>query len=206
MARRNPQQLSFPIKGRGGWRPGAGRPKKKDRGVSHLRRESFARSYPLHVTLKIRKDVGDLRTDHRFHRIRRAFFHGGNRFGIRLIHFSVQGDHVHMILEAAGRDALSRGVQGLTIRLAKGINKLSQRRGKVFNDRYHVHILKSLAEVRNAVHYVLYNRQKHVPGTRREYIDPFSSASGEACWFVQDEFSAMIIHRPDTWLLRHASG
>jgi putative transposase len=210
MAPRKPEQLPLPIKGRGGWRPGAGRPKKKHAGVSHLRREAFPTRYPLHVTLKIRKDVGDLRTDHRFHRIRRAFFHGGNRHGIRLIHFSVQGDHVHLILEARDRTALSRGVQGLAIRLAKGINRLSQRRGKVFNDRYHAHILKSPAEVRNAVHYVLHNRQKHQKRAGIQphpwYIDPFSSASGEACWFVQDEFSAMIIHRPHTWLLRHAPG
>jgi hypothetical protein len=207
MARRKPTQLSFPIKGRGGWRPGAGRPKKRDKGVSHLRRDVFPERYPVHVTLKIRADVGDLRTDRRFRHIQRALFLGGDRFGMRLKQFSIQGDHIHLILEAAGRDALSRGVQGLSIRIARTINRLSQRRGRVFADRYHVHILKSLAEVRNAVHYVLYNRHKHKPGTHPWYIDPFSSASGEACWYV-DELarSALIISRPETWLLRNGSG
>jgi putative transposase len=207
MARRKPKQLSLPIKGHGGWRPGAGRPKKKDAGVSHLRREAFPKSYPLHITLKMKKDVGDLRTERRFRYLQRALFRGGDRFGMRLKHFSVQNDHVHLIVEARDRTALSRGVQGLSIRIARTINRLSQRRGRVFADRYHAHILKSLAEVRNAVHYVLYNRHKHVPGTHPWYIDPFSSASGEACWYVDEKWrSAMIISRPDTWLLRHASG
>jgi putative transposase len=201
------KQVPLPLKGRGGWRPGAGRPKKATSGVPHLRRESFAARHPLHVTLKVRREVGDLRTDRRFRRMQRAFFYGSDRFGMRLIHFSVQGDHVHLIVEARERAALAKGMQGLAIRVARAVNRVSQRRGSVFADRYHVHILKSLAEVRNAVHYVLYNRHKHVPGTIPWYIDPFSSAAGEARWYVDEHWrSAYIIQKPATWLLQHLDG
>src|SRR5882757_11523375 len=158
--KRRMKQLEFAPKGRGGRRPGAGRPKKKTSGVPHLQRQTFAKKHPLHVTLQIRREVGDLRTDKRFLRIQRAFRYGCDRFGMRMTQFSVQGNHIHLIVEADDRDALSKGMQGLAIRLARGVNRVSNRKGAVFSDRYHARVLKTLTEVRNAVHYVFYNRQK----------------------------------------------
>jgi hypothetical protein len=64
--------------------------------------------------------------------------------------------------------------------------------------------LKTPAEVRNALHYVLHNRRKHRPDTDARYVDPFSSASGEACWYVHEHGSAMIIVEPRTWLGKNA--
>src|SRR4051812_94321 len=208
MGRRKMKQLEFRPTGRGGRRPGAGRPKRKTSGVPHLTRQTFSKQHPLHVTLKIRREVGDLRTDKRFLRIQRAFRYGCDRFGMRMLQFSVQGDHIHLVVEADNRDALSKGMQGLAIRLARGINRISKRKGPVFSDRYHARVLKTLAEVRNAVHYVFYNRQKHERQRGREphpwYIDPFSSASGEACWYVDDQCrSGLVIAAPKTWLMNH---
>jgi REP element-mobilizing transposase RayT len=207
--RRKMLQLELPPKGRGGRRPGAGRPKEKKSGVPHLVREVFAARFPLHVTLKIRAEVGSLRTDRRFLRIKRAFRYGCDRFGMRLTHFSVQGNHIHLIVEAQSREALAKGMQGLAIRLAKGVNRAAARNGTVFADRYHSRVLRTLEEVRNAVHYVLHNQQKH----RREQgrwthpreIDSFSSASGEGCWFVDEKWrSSAIVVAPRSWLLTHA--
>ena len=202
------KQLEFPSKGRGGRRPGAGRPKKKPSRVPHLKRQCFAGTFPLHVSLKIRHEVGDLRTDKRFLRIQRAFRYGCDRFGMRVAQFSVQGNHIHLIVEAADRRSLAKGMQGLAIRLARGVNRVAKRSGSVFSERYHAHVLKTLAEVRNAVHYVLYNRQKHEHQRGREphpwYLDPYSSASGEACWYVDERSrSAMVIAAPQTWLLNN---
>src|SRR6476659_4974099 len=140
-------QLPLPCKGRGGRRPGAGRPKKKNAGVSHLKRPSLPKSYPVHITLKVRGDVPNLRTEKRFLAAKKAFRYGCDRFGMRLIEFSVQSNHIHLIVEGNDRRSLSRGMQGLLIRLAKQINRVCKRSGHVFADRYHEHILRTVAEV-----------------------------------------------------------
>src|SRR5258708_23205900 len=116
---------------------------------------------------------------------------------MRLVQFAVQGNHIHLGGEAVDQEALGQAMQGLAIRIAKGVNRLSGRHGSVFADRYHAHLLKTPAEVRNAIHYVLYNRQKHQRQMGRWThpwdIDAYSSASGEACWFVDDDGAAIVI-------------
>ncbi len=82
-----------------------------------------------------------------------------------------------MLVEARSREALSRGVQGLAIRLARAVNRTLRRRGKVWGDRYHRHDLATPREVRNAPVYVLGNFRKH--GAISRTIDPCSSAR----WF-----------------------
>ena len=100
-----------------------------------------------------------------------------------LTHYAVLNDHLHLLVEAADRAALSRGLQGLAIRIAKAMNKLWRRRGTVFADRYHDRILKSPREVRNALRYVLGNGKKHAAEGREvkvtQAIDTFTSAP----WF-----------------------
>ena len=197
--------MELPIRGRGGWRPGAGRPK-GNRG-SHETRPEFPGRYPLHVTLRVLRSVGSLRVQRRFAKIKRAFRYGSDRFGMKLAEFSVQDDHIHLIVEAKDRHALTRGMQGLAIRIAKGVNKAIGRHGKVFGDRYHARTLGTLAEVRNAVHYVRYNFHKHHPRAAHPWlVDVCSSAAGEACWHVHDDGSAtMVVALPVTWLLRHVA-
>jgi hypothetical protein len=124
---------------------------------------------------------------------------------MRLVEFSVQEHHIHLLVEARHRRALARGLQGLAIRVAKGVNRLSGRHGKVFADRYHARILKTLAEVRNAVEYVRRNWHKHQNEYGRWshpwYVDPYSSMSGEACCYMDQP----VVARPMTWLLRRAA-
>jgi REP-associated tyrosine transposase len=202
-------QLELPPRGLGGRRPGAGRPRSRKSGVPHLRREKF-RKLPVHITLKVLDVVGDLRTDKRFARIQRAFFAACDHLDMRILQFSVQGNHIHLVVEAADHKALSTAMQGLCIRLAKGINRISGRGGTVFADRYHAHVLKTPSEVRNAVHYVFNNQRKH----RRERgilthpwdLDGYSSAFGEACWYIGDGGeAAMVIVEPVTWLGWHSA-
>src|SRR5438105_3653425 len=202
-------QLELPAKGRGGRRPGAGRPKSKPSRVPHLQRARF-KKLPIHITLKVRDEVGDLRTEKRFRQIRGAFYAACDHLGMRLLQFSVQGNHIHLVVEAVDHKQLGKAMQGLAIRLAKGINRASGHHGTVFADRYHAHLLKTPAEVRNAVHYVLYNRQKHQRRrglqTHPWDLDEFSSASGEACWYVGDGGeAAMVIVEPCTWLGRQCA-
>jgi len=177
---------------------------KKRRLHSRLTRPPVIGRFPLHVTMRIRHGVKTLRDTKRFDRIKRAFRFGCDRFGMRMCHFSIQDDHIHLIIEAADKHALSRGMQGLNIRVARAANRVLGRIGKFFADRYHARPLRTPTEVRNAVHYVLYNMQKHRKErglyTHPWALDPFSSVSGEACWFNEE---AMTIAAPRTWLLRN---
>jgi len=109
--------------------------------------------------------------------LREAFRSGARRFGMRLVHFSVQRDHLHLIAEARDRRALTRGLQGLFVRLAKRLNRWWGRKGRVFADRFHDRILRTPREVRNALRYVLLNARRH--GVRSAGIDPYSSGA----WF-----------------------
>jgi REP element-mobilizing transposase RayT len=164
----------------------------------------------VHVTLRVRAEVGNLRTDRRFRQIKRAFRYGHDRFGMRLVEFAVLGNHLHLIVEAADRRALTRGLQGLAIRLARGVNRASQRRGKVFADRYHARILRTLTETRHAVTYVRRNWERHQARQGRWsdpwWVDPYSSMSGEALWYVDERADAsLVVAGPRTWLLRRAT-
>jgi REP element-mobilizing transposase RayT len=86
---------------------------------------------------------------------------GGERFGFRVVHFAILRDHIHLIVEAVDRSALSKGMKGLGVRIARRLNRMMRRRGRVLVDRYHEHILKTPTEVKNARHYLLKNAWKH---------------------------------------------
>ncbi len=175
--------------GRGGARGGAGRkPKVSGRpGVDHRSRAPLASRFPVHVTLKLQSGLPRLRSRREYAALRAAFAAGcaRNLAGtFRLCHYAVLNDHLHLLCEAETRTALSRGLQGVLIRIAKALNKLWSRRGSVFADRYHDHILKSPREVRNALRYVFGNGKKHATEGREvrvaQAIDTFTSAP----WFT----------------------
>ena len=101
-------------------------------------------------------------------------------------------------------------MQGLAIRIAKGVNRAIGRKGQIFADRYHARILRTVTEVRNAVNYVRKNWHKHQKQSGRWnhdwYVDPFSSMSGEACWYVDERArSSLIVARPTAWLLKQVT-
>ncbi len=151
---------------------------------------------PLHVTLRMAPHVYNLRSRRSFRVIEAALRIGGDRFDVRVIQFSVQGNHIHLLVEAPNPRALARAIQGLSIRVAKGLNRMMGRKGRVFDDRYHARVLRTPTEVRHAIHYVLENARKHAaqrgetyaPG----YVDPYSSAGA----------SDLALPPAQTWLLR----
>ena len=115
----------------------------------------------MHVTWRMRQGVWGLRTRRCFGALARAFWGGANRFGFRLVHYSVQGNHVHLLVEAEDERALSRGMNGLGVRVARGLNRVMGRKGKVLDDRYHGHVLRTPTEVRRARAYLLQNAERH---------------------------------------------
>src|SRR5258708_462427 len=170
--------LNFRRRAKGGGR----KPNGPKAGISHLRRPGFASKFPVHVTLRMRAHVYNLRSQRCYQPIQRAFDAAKDKFGFRLNHFSVQGNHIHLIGEAQDRLALAKAVQALSVRIARALNKVMQRRGKVFADRYHAHVLRTPTEVRHALRYVLGNFEKHSAEWGKPlkvgYRDPYSSISG----------------------------
>jgi REP element-mobilizing transposase RayT len=157
----NPIQQDLPLPLWGGARRGAGRKRKSLRkNVPHVARRRFRRG-ALHVTVRMRREVWNLRTHRWFRAIKRALERGCERFGFRLVHFSVQGNHLHFIVEAPDAVALGRAMKGLEVRMARALNKVMSRRGPVFADRYHAHLLESPREAFQAVRYVLENWAVH---------------------------------------------
>lgn len=163
----------------GGWRAGAGRPVGKGRrNVRHRVRESHRAEHPLHVVL--RSSFQPLRSQFVFPTLRTALARATRaRSDFRVVHFSVQLDHLHLIVEATTKTALARGMQGLAIRVAKQINALLGRHGKIWADRFFSRELSSPRTVHRAIGYVLGNFQKHARASNyphRYRIDPYSSA------------------------------
>jgi REP element-mobilizing transposase RayT len=157
-------QLALTFRTRGGRRPGAGRkPRRGGPGVSHKRRPALASRFPVHVTYRLVRRLPSARRPALFRAIRCAFNAGREAFGGRLCHFSVPKHHLHFIVEAANREALSRALQALAIRIARAINRVLGRKGKVFADCYHMRILRTPTEVRNALRSVLDNAGSTTP-------------------------------------------
>ena len=194
----NAIQQELPLPQWGGARRGAGRKRKSPRkNVPHIPRAKFRRG-ALHVTMRLRPEIWNLRTHRCFRALQRGFAGGCERFGFRLVHFSVQGNHIHAIVEAPDAVALGRAMKGLEVRMARALNKVMSRRGPVFADRYHAHILKSPREALQAVRYVLENWAVHAARAGEpppSGVDPFCSAAWQ-------EHGPPLVVQPEWWMLR----
>jgi len=171
---------------------------------------------PLHVTTGLVEGLPDLRNAACYEVFWSAFEQGAERAGrradgeFRIVEYSIQGNHLHLFVEAGDNDALARGMQGLKIRVARGLNKLWGRTGKVWGDRFHVRLLRTPKEVRNALRYLLENARKHGRRwTRRgdkPRPDPFSSGMWFDGWrnYVHDGFVALgcPVAKARSWLGR----
>lgn len=164
--------------GRGGWRPGAGRPRGCN--TPHSRRERFAARFPLHITLRIVDHAPSLRRHAPLRIIQRAIERFGHRDDFRIIEYAVLGNHIHFIVEVSSAEVLALRMQGLEVSLARRLNRQFDRRGMLFAERYHSRVLRTPREARNALRYVLSNYRQHEARRgeelARDWIDPFSSA------------------------------
>jgi putative transposase len=168
----------------GGARRGAGRKPKNDKpGVPHAVRPVLSGREPVLVTLKMRAHVWNLRTRRAITRLFPALDAARDRFGMRIVQCSVQRDHLHMIVEAADKIALSRGIQGLSVRIARAVHRMMRCRGAVFADRYHHRVLTTPRQTRHAIAYVLGNARRHGHAPQQSgWLDPFSSAAAFDGW------------------------
>ena len=188
----------------GGARRGAGRKSASPRvRVPHCARVRHCARHPLHLTVRLRAGLPTLRSKEARNSIAGAFAAGRDRFGFRLTHFSLQSNHLHLIGEADDHRALSRGMQGLLVRIARALNALWNRSGSVFADRFHSRHLRTPREVRAALVYVLNNVLHH--GNTRLGMDPYSSGAWFDGWRTKLARALdlpPILASARTWLLR----
>jgi REP element-mobilizing transposase RayT len=189
--------MDFSSRGWGGARKGAGRPRSGH--VSHVKRAHKKRN-PVHVTVHALENVPSLRSERLgplVGRHVRAVL--GRRNDFRIVVFSIQRNHLHLIVEADDQRALTLGLQGFLSGLARRINHRIGRRGRLWRDRYHAHEITSPSHTRNVLRYVLQNTAHHGGPVG---IDPLSSAT----WFdgfagYRPSTEAPPVARARTWLL-----
>lgn len=129
------------------------------------------------VTVRVRDEIPRLRRQRIARVVEAALAAGRDKDGtFRIIQYSIQGNHLHLICEADDHGALARGMQGVKIRVARGINRRLGRKGTVFHSRYEVELLDTPALVRAALADVLLNARKHGTQLGAGWADPFSSA------------------------------
>ena len=216
-------QVEMLFRTHGGKRAGAGRkPTGKRPGQPHRSRPEHDCRHPEHVTLRVVGSAAGLRRKDIYLGIREATIVTARREDFRIVHMSIQRDHIHLIVEAESRKALSNGVRGFSISAARQINKAiterggDRRTGRVIADRFHARPLTTPRAVRNAIAYTLANWRHH--GEDRAHfaqtwkVDPFSSGplfpgwreleGSPVFWPLPPTYLPLIVFRPHTWLLQ----
>ncbi len=212
-----PEQLPFAFRRHGGARAGAGRKARAERVglLPHLARGEHSSHHPVHVTARAVPGVPSLRSERTHAALVRVFARASEK-GFALLHFAVQGNHLHLIVEADDATTLSRGIQRLLSRAAMAINALLGRAGPLWRDRHHRKTLTCPSQVRSALIYVLFNDRKHQQESGHfgrgayEGMDPFTSWIWLDGWAdtarpseeALQRAGPRIVAQPSTWLAR----
>lgn len=203
--------LEIPEKfGWGGRRERAGRRPGPRPLARHRRRERFPRRFPLHVTLRVGDRIPSLRSMPLFDVICLALAKARTRLGVRIVGYTVQGDHVHLVVEAVDFTALARAMTGLQVRIARAANAILERKGAVFAGRFHSSVLRSPSQVRNALGYLVDNAARHARSAGRALADAvaarftslgFLDLRAHRPW-AERATGPPVLAAPETWLLR----
>lgn len=161
----------------GGKRRGAGRPRYTKR-VHHVKRPRIPRNAVVHVVLRMRDEVPSLRSARYLRALRETMRESSDRGGFRVVHYSVRRDHVNLIVEADDRAALAAGMKSMSTRVARAAHRVFAIDGSVLAGRYHLRLLRTPEEVREALAFVLL--EPRARGTGR--ADPRSSAAWLDGW------------------------
>jgi REP element-mobilizing transposase RayT len=191
----------------GGRRPGSGRKRIHSKGVSHRARERVTSRQALHVNFKVKTSIRNKECL----QILKKSIQNARSHGLKVLHFSLESNHVHLILEATDNSLLTKGMRSLTITFSKGIAK-----GRIQIERYHLHVLRTLRETKNAIHYVLFNHQKHL-NLKKAQVTPYSSLglindlkelakSAKMTVIVRGLKEINFLDAPQSWLARSSLG
>ena len=205
--------------GHGGSRVGSGRPK-NSKFISHVERPHIKRNMAIHVNLHLKETLTsiNLRTKDFFKLFRQAVKTARGR-GLRIVHYSLMHNHLHLIIEAASNEELSKGMQSFALSLSKLVsNRVNARIKKLWRDRYWMRLLPSPREIKIALQYVLKNPQKKFSSPT--VMDLYSSVLTMSVDVIEKLFPALrfnpppdliarfnplkgeILHRPTSYLLK----
>src|SRR5262245_2316590 len=197
-----------PVTRWGGKRAGAGRKPAADPRNSHRPRPALAARFPCHVTFKVRRGFPSLRNARFVRELEASLRAACERGRFRVVHYAIQPDHLHAIVEGASREDLAAGMKSLGSRVARAVNRVFRRRGRVLADRYHLHVLRTPRAVRRAIAYVLCNARRHLVKLGRRLpayasIDPATSGRWFDGWrhAMERARDGPAVARPRTWLL-----
>lgn len=154
--------------------PRAKKPRKRRRGVAlgrrpqakrigfvpHKPRDAHDRHHPVHVSMRRVERAPSFRSERIFRTILGQLARLKRR-GVRVVHYSVQHDHLHLIVEGESRLDISSQMRKLFSSIALAVNDVAKRRGSLFRDRHHRVELDNPTKTRNALVYVVFNDRKH---------------------------------------------
>lgn len=208
---RDIDQLSLPMPqshGHGGRRAGAGRKPGPNPRIAHRRRERITPHHPCHVTLRVQRSIPSIRSARFLAELESSLRESCERGRFRVAHYTVLRDHVHAIVEASSARDLACGMRSFGARVARAAHRVFRSCGAVLADRFHLHVLRTPREVRNALAYVLLNARRHAAKAGRALasavrLDPASSGRWFAGWKVRTESptDAPAVARARSWLL-----
>src|SRR4029079_10623112 len=160
------KQLELGLRRWGGKRKGAGRKGSGITSVPHRARPEHKERYPVHVTWRGVRGLPSLRSFALAREVGETIarindIHDGGAGAFRIVHFSIQPNHLHLIVEGADKVSLMKGLKGLAIQMARRINRAAGTRGRVIAERYHARVLRHPRQVRNCISYVLHNHKHH---------------------------------------------
>ena len=137
-----------------------GRPAIHDRGIRHIERPKFQRVRSFHLTIKVKKNKADIQNK----KILKALHHAIKRArlkDLKIIHYTLEYNHVHLLVEAYNNSVLHSGMQALGISFAKAVNRVKSTKGTVYKHRYHLRQISSPRDLKNVLHYIFHNGIKH---------------------------------------------
>jgi putative transposase len=199
-------------------KPGPKRRAERADFMRHIPRLDHDHRHPVLVTMRCVAAAPSLRSE-LVARTISAQVTRAIRRGIGVVHYSIQDNHLHLMVEANDKPALSRGMQLLFSRIAFEVNRVSRRHGRLFRDRHHREALTSPTQTRRALVYVLFNGRKHRVQKGHpmsdvlRWIDPCSTAGWFEGWSREFSPTQTLLERtragpcepgakPQTWLGR----
>lgn len=150
----------------------AGRPASNDKGIRHTRRERITKQSALHFTIKVRENKADIKNK----RLLKILHHAIKRARLKklkVLHYSLEYNHVHLLVEARDNQIIHQGMQAFGISFAKAINKIKFLKGRVYKNRYHFRKITSLRDYKNVLLYIFRNGIKHK--RTQSLFDPYNS-------------------------------
>lgn len=156
----------------------SGRKPLHDRGIRHVKRDRITKLTSMHITIKVRENKADIKSKKILNALHHAIWRARLK-RIRVIHYTLEFNHVHLLVEADCHKVMHRGMQAFGISIAKAINKFKMKTGQVYKNRYHLKKITNPVQLKNVLHYIFHNGVHHKSGTT--LLNPFNSLPAAEC-------------------------